>query len=323
MPPPAPPAEEPAEEEDQGFWSKFVAAENCADAGVDAIVTACGQALYEKYLSDKAYKFAAQTATDIMVAHLRMCFVQHDPGDMDAGDEEWRIEAEVPCSSLDSWCRRVVPVESRLQKPPKEEPKKKARRSPKKKGPVEEEKEDPNKKKTQELKPVKLPKPIREEDEYEDILRRHFLSVEKRKKEAEEERKKREAEEMELQRQNEKFREELATREITYDSKGTIIFVDQRPNAAKLPPSIVPTGYKMQQEKEEAPPPAPKKKGAGGGMTRRAKPKKPRKPKSSSAPEFPDSFSRLTTLQPPAYEIMDLVAGSELEELSKAKPKKP
>jgi hypothetical protein len=319
MPPPAPPAEEPAEEEDQGFWTEFLAAENCADAGVDAIVTACGQALYDKYLSDKAYKFAAQTATDIMVAHLRMCFVQHDPGDMDAGDEEWRIEAEVPCSSLDSWCRRVVPVEDRPQKQPQEAPKKKARRSPKKKGPVEEEDQAGAKKKGEELKPVKLPKPIKEEDEYEDILRRHFLSVEKRKKEAEEERKKREAEEMELQRQNEKFREELATREITYDSKGTIIFVDQRPNAAKMPPNILATGYKMQSEAEPIPTPQPKKKGAGGGMGRRAKPKKPRKPKFKDVPEFPDSFSRLTTLQPPAYEIMNLVAGSELEELSKTK----
>merc|ERR550537_1671657 len=243
MPPPAPPpAEAPAVEEDD-FWSEFIAAESCADAGVDAIVTACGQALYDKYLSDKAYKFVAQTATDIMVAHLRMCFVQHDPGDMDAGDDEWRIEAEVPCSSLDSWCRRVVPVESRPQKAVQEAPKKKARRSPKKKA-VQEEAPDP-KKKGEDMKPVKLPKPIRDDDEYEDILRRHFLSVEKRKKEAEEERKRREAEELELQRHNEKFREELATREITYDSKGTIIFVDQRPNAAKLPPSIVPTGYKM------------------------------------------------------------------------------
>merc|ERR1719473_1440117 len=110
------------------------------------------------------------------------------------------------------------------------------------------------------MKPVKLPKPIRDDDEYEDILRRHFLSVEKRKKEAEEERKRREAEELELQRQNEKFREELATREITYDSKGTILFVDSRPNAAKLPPSIVPTGYKLQSEVEPAPTPQPKKK---------------------------------------------------------------
>merc|ERR1719327_1353688 len=118
----------------------FLAAESSADAGVDAILTACGEALYAKYLSDKAFKFAAQTATDIMVAHLRMCFVQHDPGDMDAGDEEWRIEAEVPCSSLDSWCRRVVPVEIRLQKPPQETHKKKPKKSPKRgKGPVEEE----------------------------------------------------------------------------------------------------------------------------------------------------------------------------------------
>merc|ERR1719183_1492344 len=185
-----------------------------------------------------------------------------------------------------------------MHKPPQEAPKKKAgRRSPKKKGAaVEEEKEDPNKKKTQELKPVRLPKPIREEDEYEDILRRHFLSVEKRKKEAEEERKRREAEELELQRQNEKFREELATREITYDSKGTIIFVDQRPNAAKLPPSILPTGYKMPREDSPQPTPQPKKKGASRGAAR-AKPKKPRKAKPKGDPEFPDSFSRLTTLQ--------------------------
>merc|ERR1719183_327467 len=208
-----------------------------------------------------------------------------------------------------------------MHKPPQEAPKKKAgRRSPKKKGAAEEPEEEKNGKKGKDdPKPVRLPKPIREEDEYEDILRRHFLSVEKRKKEAEEERKKREAEEMELQRQNEKFREELATREITYDSKGTIIFVDQRPNASKLPPSIVPTGYKMQREEEPAPPPQPKKKGAGGGMARRAKPKKTRKPKLNNYPEFPDSFSRLTTLQPPAYEIMDLVAGSELEEMAKTK----
>jgi hypothetical protein len=313
MPPPPPP-EEPEVKED--FWTEFLAAENCADAGVDAIVTACGEALYAKYLNNKAYKFAAQTATDIMVAHLRMCFVQHDPGDMDAGDEEWRIEAEVPCSSLDSWCRRVVPVESRLQKPPQEAPKKKARRSPKMKA-VQEEETD-TKKKGEDMKPVKLPKPIRDDDEYEDILRRHFLSVEKRKKEAEEERKRREAEELELQRQNEKFREELATREITYDSKGTIIFVDQRPNAAKLPPSILPTGYKMPREDSPQPTPQPKKKGASRGAGR-AKPKKARKPKPKGDPEFPDSFSRLNTLQPPAYEIMDLVAGSELEELSKTK----
>merc|ERR1719446_650269 len=136
---PAAPAEEPPAKEDHDFWTDFVEAEECAEGGFDAILTACGDALYAKYLSDKAFKFAAQTATDVMVAHLRMCFVQHDPGDMDAGDEEWRIEAEVPCSSLDSWCRRVVPVENRLQKPPQEAPKKKARRSPKKKGAVEEE----------------------------------------------------------------------------------------------------------------------------------------------------------------------------------------
>ena len=69
---PAAPAEEPPAKEDHDFWTDFVEAEECADGGFDAILTACGDALYAKYLSDKAFKFAAQTATDIMVAHLRM-----------------------------------------------------------------------------------------------------------------------------------------------------------------------------------------------------------------------------------------------------------
>ena len=67
------------------------------------------------------------------------CFVEHDHGDMDAGEEDWRIEAEVPCSSLDSWCRRVVPIENREQKPVPEKEKRRGHRSPKKKGAAEEE----------------------------------------------------------------------------------------------------------------------------------------------------------------------------------------
>jgi hypothetical protein len=314
---PAAPAEEPPAKEDHDFWTDFVEAEECADGGFDAILTACGDALYAKYLSNKAFKFAAQTATDIMVAHLRMCFVEHDHGDMDAGDDDWKIEAEVPCSSLDSWCRRVVPIENREQKPAPE--KKKSPMRARKKAAAEEEVDDKKKGKGEEHRPVKLPKPVLEEDEYEDILRRHFLSVEKRKKEQDDDRKKREAEEMELKRQNEKFREELAKKEITYDSKGAILFVDQKPSVTKLPPTILSTGYKQKSDEPPSPDPKPKQKGASRGTASRAKPKKARKPKLKEAPEFPDSFSRLTTLQPPAYEIMQLIAGSELEEMAKTK----
>jgi hypothetical protein len=311
---PAPPPAEPvAQEPPEPFFANFFAAEECADAGVDAVITSCGQALYNKYLSDKAYKFAAQTATDIMVAHLKMCFVQHDPGDAHRGDEEWRIEAEVPISELDSWCRRVVPVESRELPPPKEEAPKR-RRSPKKKGaPVEEEKKQRGAKDGADLKPVKLPKPIREEDEYEDMLRKYKDREAARKKEADEERRRKQLEDEEKQRQLEKFKEELAKRQITYDSTGQIIFVNP-PNVNKLPPNILSTGYKMKRE-QETPPPPPAKKTAG---TRgRAKPKKPVKKR--EAPEFVDSFSRLTTLQPPAIEVMKLNAGVELEEHEKKK----
>merc|ERR1719478_34026 len=139
-----------------------------------------------------------------------------------------------------------------------------------KKAAVEEEVDDKKKGKGEEHRPVKLPKPVLEEDEYEDILRRHFLSVEKRKKEQDDDRKKREAEEMELKRQNEKFREELAKKEITYDSKGAILFVDQKPSVTKPPPTILSTGYKQKSDEPPSPDPKPKQKGASRGTASRA-----------------------------------------------------
>lgn len=298
--------------------ASFVA-EEAAEAAMEDVIISCGNALYDEYIKEKAYKFAAQTITEVVVGHLRMCFVQHDPGDMKQGSEQWEIEAEVPCSALDSWCRRVVPIQNR---PPKLEPevKKETRRrgSPKKgkNQPAEEENKRGKKKEADYKLPEKLPKPVREVDEYEDMLREYKLRQEKRNKELEEARKKSEAEEQERQRQLEKFKEELAKRQITYNSKGEILFVNP-PNVNKLPPSILSTGYKLQREEEPAPPePAKGKKGVARG---RAKPKKPRKTKLKDASEFTDSFSRLTTLQPPAYEVMQLEAGMELEEQSKTK----
>ena len=60
-----------------------------------------------------------------------------------AGDDDWKIEAEVPCSSLDSWCRRVVPIENREQKRAPE--KKKSPMRARKKAAVEEEVDDKKK----------------------------------------------------------------------------------------------------------------------------------------------------------------------------------
>merc|ERR1719247_2502559 len=214
---------------------------------------------------------------------------------MKQGSEQWEIEAEVPCSALDSWCRRVVPIHNR---PPKVEPevKKETRRrgSPKKgknQQPAEEENKRGRKKQDDYKLPEKLPKPVREVDEYEDMLREYKLRQEKRNKELEEARKKSEAEEQERQRQLEEFKKELAKRQITYNSKGEILFVNP-PNVNKLPPSILSTGYKLKMEEEPAPPVDTKpKRGVARG---RAKPKKPRKTKLKEATEFTDSFSRLT-----------------------------
>merc|ERR1719269_286692 len=143
---------------------------------------------------------------------------------MKQGEAQWEIEGEVPCSALDSWCRRVVPIQNRPPKPVPEAAKKETRRrgSPKKNKnqPVEDENKRGQKKGPDYKLPEKLPKPVREIDEYEDMLREYKLRQEKRNKELEEARKKSEAEEQERQRQLEKFKEEPAPPEPAKAKRG-------------------------------------------------------------------------------------------------------
>lgn len=290
----------------------FLGAERAAAHVIDTLVDLGGQLLYEKYIERKAYPFAAETLSDVLVAHLRMCFVNHDMGD-EEGEEGWTIEDEVERSELDTWAGYVVPVISRARSPapsPKE-PGRRKRGSPRKKP---------------EGKENKLPAPTasriaeraREVDEYEDMLREYKIREEKRKRDAEEERRKRELDEAEKAAKLEKFREELSKKQITYDSQGQVLEV-QPPNVNKLPPGVVSTGYSVRERLEQAKA-EPKGKTKPRGGRRGGGKAKPRR--QDEKDQFSDTFSRLTHSQPSAFEVMSLSEGVDLSQTYPAKRNK-
>lgn len=289
----------------------FLGAERAAAHVIDRIVDLGGQLLYEKYIERKSYPFAAETISEVLVAHLRMCFVNHDLGD-EGDDEGWTIEDEVERSELDTWAGYVVPVISRARSPapsPKE-PGRRKRGSPRKK-PV-----DGKENKLPAPTARKLPPPKRDVDEYEDMLREYKIREEKRKRDAEEERRRRELDEAEKAAKLEKFREELAKKQITYDSQGQVLFV-QPPNVNKLPPGVVSTGWREKMEIIKAEP----KKGAKARSTARRGKAKARRPKDDKD-QFTDTFSRLTHSQPSAFEVMQLAEGVDLAQTYPAKRSK-
>lgn len=90
----------------------LLAAEEAAEAALDAILEGGGRALWQQYLRCKAVPFAAEAACDALTSHLQMCFVAHDTGEEEEEAEEWHCPAEVPRISVDSWARMRLALHS-------------------------------------------------------------------------------------------------------------------------------------------------------------------------------------------------------------------
>merc|ERR1711924_127319 len=71
-----------------------------------------------KYLQRKAFPFAAETATDVLVSQLRLCFVAHDRGEPEdlTDTEDWSLEAEPLPAEVDNWARMQLSIRQRRKK---------------------------------------------------------------------------------------------------------------------------------------------------------------------------------------------------------------
>lgn len=127
-----------------GFFDPFSPAEAAARDAIDAIVSKGGKILYDAYMERRSFPFAVETTSQQLVAELRMCYVQCDPGEdrpqprrppappeldhTDAGETDgrtttdglameldgWALEPEPARVRIDTWARAVVPVRKRI-----------------------------------------------------------------------------------------------------------------------------------------------------------------------------------------------------------------
>jgi hypothetical protein len=78
------------------YSAKLRCAEEVVVGVIDDLLTEGGHMLWQKYLQRKAFPFAAENATDVLVSQLRLCYVAHDRGEpYDISDsEDWCLEPE-------------------------------------------------------------------------------------------------------------------------------------------------------------------------------------------------------------------------------------
>eukprot|EP00927_Polykrikos_kofoidii_P003980 TRINITY_DN11589_c0_g1_i1.p1 TRINITY_DN11589_c0_g1~~TRINITY_DN11589_c0_g1_i1.p1 ORF type:complete len:621 (-),score=115.46 TRINITY_DN11589_c0_g1_i1:343-2184(-) len=125
-----------------GYFDPFSAAEAAGLEVIEQILEEGGQRLYDSYIERKSFKFAATSASEVLVGELKMCFVRFDEGplrqshergvdvsipsmasDCTAAEPEvfgggsWSLEMEPPRCRIDTWARSCVPVKKKLVRP--------------------------------------------------------------------------------------------------------------------------------------------------------------------------------------------------------------
>lgn len=305
------------------------AGEEVAARAIDAILTEGGYQLWQRYLAQKAFPFAADKCTDSIVTYMKMCFVPHDYGAEDPDD--WAIEPEPVAAEIDSWARMHLQVHRRPKLDMEDIPEN-ASLSGKSKSiagtsksmgsmqPSRSKKKGAQGPANANEKPSRIT-PIQEHfvlDDEEEKLREAKAEVEAQRRQAEA-RKREEAklEEEEL-RKLAALHEEMAKRPFTFDLEGNIMWIEEQ-NYDKLPKVQEQFAYHLGREKHA------KLEQAGAETAAVGKTKRSKKDKGSKKPEsdFNDTFTKLQNEQPPIIDTMNVRSGVSLVSLGKTKTGPP
>lgn len=326
-------------------------AEEVAAAVVETILVNGGNLLWQKYLERKAFVFATNTAQDIVTASLEMCFVAHDPGEEDMG-QDWQLEEEPVPAEIDSWARMHLSVRQRPNRsedviePGGSQSKGKdgRRRNRSRTVPdVQSFKVDAPKFKS--VKSETRATSIEEEtqpDPDEQELREAKASEESRARERKSKQLAAERAKEEERKKVEMIHQEMEKKLHTFDQHGNLIWIDEvKPDKLPRVQEIFPVSIRKdpketksrlengdkadkKNDKTETAPNAENAKSGRGGDRRgdrgdsRRKKRPERKPATEEV-EFPDNFAKLQHGQPPIMETMMMKPGVSLSSQGRSK----
>lgn len=286
--------------------------------------------LWQKYLQRKAFPFAAETATDALVAQLKMCFVAHDRGESDDAleTEDWSLEPEPVPAEVDNWARMQLSVRQKhIKKINDLSPVSSKRRTQTRQRASEAKirlKSAGGREKPQD-RCVELEDYVQIDDD-EEKMRDARQQEEARRRDRENKvRQNEKANEAEQQRVQ-ALHEEMSRRLHTFDSNGDLIWVEDV-KVDRLPPVQAMCGGNVKKD--------PRAKGADDSASAKGKDspvgKKASKGrrrfdrslKGADPDEFPDGFSKLQHGQPPILETMVVKPGVVLDVYGKSKAGPP
>jgi len=311
------------------YSTRIRCAEEVVNTVIDDILTEGGHMLWQKYLHRKAFPFSAETATDALVASLRMCFVAHDHGEPDDETDpaDWAIEEEPQPGLVDNWARIQLTVRGKQKKYVNDMSPIRSDRKLRTQGTKlrDRAKSDTLR---EDNKTAERSFAIRENftvDEEEEKLRDLRQVEESRRRDKEnkvkQNEKSKEAENMRVSA----LHEEMSKRQHTFDSEGGLIWVedykvDRLPKVQEVIPFVVkkdPRAKNADNEsaKGQQSPIAKKSATSRSGTSRMNRTGKNK----MDEDDFPDGFSKLQHGQPPILETMDVKPGVQLDVYGKTK----
>lgn len=311
------------------YSTRIRCAEEVVNTVIDDILTEGGHMLWQKYLHRKAFPFSAETATDALVASLRMCFVAHDHGEPDDETDpaDWAIEEEPQPGLVDNWARIQLTVRGKQKKYVNDMSPIRSDRKLRTQGTRLRDRFVSNDKKGD---PKAEPRTfdIKEDfqvDEEEEKLRDLRQVEETRRRDKENKVKQNEKSKEAEQQRVQALHEEMSKRQHTFDSEGGLIWVedfkmDRLPKVQEVIPYSVkkdPRAKNADNEsaKGQQSPNATKKNTSRSGTARMNRTNKNK----MDEDDFPDGFSKLQHGQPPILETMDVKPGVQLDVYGKTK----
>lgn len=318
-----------------GPWTEygrnFIGGEEAVAVAIEQILTDGGFLLWQKYLERKAFAFAANSVSDVLVSQMKMCYVPYDEGEKSL-DDGWTVEDEPEPSEIDSWARMYLPVRratkdndataDRLSAAAKSRVAEAKRKAPQKSAGKNQSSTSGGSKAPKtidksESRSVPIPDQI-EVDEHEERLRDAKALEEARRKDKEIKFRMSERQKEEERKKVQQLHEEMAKRAHTFDNEGNLIWVEDV-KVEKLPKVQEAFGFNVKRDarprKEETDPkvqsPAPGEKAARKKHTSTSK--------EAVNIEFTDGFSKLQHGQPPILETMAVQPGVTLESMGKRK----
>lgn len=313
------------------YSSRLRCAEEVVFGVIDDILTEGGHMLWQKYLQRKAFPFAAETATDVLVSHCRMCFVAHDRGEPDEVQDDWSLEPEPTPAEVDNWARMQLTVRRKQKKyvndmSPITRP---DRRLATQRTRVSDARLKAKNARAGDKQPETRAEGLKDDgdlDNEEEKLRDARQAEEAKRRERDNKvLANKKAKELEQQRVQ-ALHEEMSRRQHTFDSEGGLIWVEDL-KLDRLPKTQEVFQYFVKKD--------PRAKGADNDATsgkgkdspavkkqqmRNTKRRLDRSSKSRMDEEdFPDGFSKLQHGQPPILETMVVKPGVVLDVYGKSK----